>query len=81
MNRSERSSAAYESTVKSCVETARKFGNHSVTEEQVRREVRQIVEHADRKLSDGGYKSPPRVNTHAWNGQTDHVHYDEKDLG
>lgn len=74
-NANERSREAFDYMVKQGVETARRMGNSNVTEEQVRNQLRKIIEPTDRKVSEGGYKNrgrrPQGVST------ADHIVIDE----
>lgn len=52
----ERDRAAFESLVKDGMETAKKLGRE-VSEDQVRREIRQIIEPVEQKRDAGAYKN------------------------
>lgn len=54
---SERQRDAFEFLVREGMATAKKMGRENVTEDQVRREIRAIVEPAENKMSAGAYKS------------------------
>lgn len=56
--KSERQTEAFEFLVREGMETAKKFGR-DVTEEQVRKQIRDIVEPTERKASAGGFKTGP----------------------
>lgn len=55
--KSERERDAFEYLVREGINTAKRFGRE-VTEDQVRKEMRSIIEPTDAKAAQGGYKNP-----------------------